>query len=147
VSALVGAGAITAARTIVNLVTRGGIAGETDWLLAPLWKLPPEVRGQLRAFWTQPTFFEALGSQIEMMSVSSRETLDSTPESYGALPLITISSTNPGDHRMRQQDALAQRSSQGRHLVASNSSHWIPLDEPAIVVQAIRDVLAIAETS
>ena len=64
VSALVGAGAIGAARAVVNAFTRGGLGGDIDWLLAPLWKLPPDARRRLRAYWTRAAFFEALGSQI-----------------------------------------------------------------------------------
>ncbi len=57
---------------------------------------------------------------------------------YGDLPLATISSTDPGDHRLRQQEALARLSTRGRHLMASASGHWIPLDQPDLVVHVIR---------
>ena len=60
---------------------------------------------------------------------------------YGDLPLVTISSTDPGDYRLRQQEALARLSDRGRHVVASKSGHWIPLDQPQVVIDAIREVL------
>ena len=138
VSALVGAGAIGAARAVVNMFTRGGLGGDTDWLLAPLWKLPPEARRRLRAYWTRAAFFEALGSQIASMSISAAETLEASADGYGRLPLVTISLSNPDDHRVRRQEALAGRSTRGRHVIANNSGHWIPLDEPATVVAEIR---------
>jgi pimeloyl-ACP methyl ester carboxylesterase len=141
VSALVGAGAIGPARRLVNAFTRGGLKGDTDWLLAPLWKLPPAARRQLRAFWTRRKFFEALGSQIESISLSAAETLDSAPRGYGDLPLVTISSSNPDAHRVVRQDALAAISARGRHVVATNSGHWIPLDEPLLVVTEIRKIV------
>jgi len=141
VSALVGAGAINAARVVVNAFTRGGLGGDIDWLLAPLWKLPPDARRRLRAYWTRAAFFEALGSQIGSMSTSAAETLEAGAQGYGDLPLVTISLSNPDDHRVRHQEALARRSTRGRHVVASNSGHWIPLDEPATVVAEIRKVV------
>jgi pimeloyl-ACP methyl ester carboxylesterase len=67
--------------------------------------------------------------------------LDASAKGYGDLPLTTISSTDPGEYRLRQQDALAALSTQGRHVIATNSGHWIPLDEPATVIDAIRTVL------
>jgi pimeloyl-ACP methyl ester carboxylesterase len=140
VSELVGLGAIRPARTLANLVSRGGIADDTDWLLAPLWKLPAAERRLLRSFWTKPRFFEALGSQIEHIQTSAAETLDAATRGYGNLPLVTISSTDPGEYRLRQQEALAALSSRGRHVVAKASGHWIPLDEPGTVVDAIRDL-------
>jgi pimeloyl-ACP methyl ester carboxylesterase len=141
VSALVGVGAVGAARSLVNVFTRGGLGGDTDWLLAPLWKLPPAARRQLRAIWTQARFFEALGSQIASINVSAAETLEASARGYGRLPLVTISSTAPGEYRLRQQDALARLSTVGRHVVASNSSHWIPLDQPELVVSAVREII------
>ena len=51
--------------------------------------------GPLRWFWTQPKFYDALGSQIESIPISAAETLDAAAGGYGDLPLITISSTNP----------------------------------------------------
>jgi pimeloyl-ACP methyl ester carboxylesterase len=37
--------------------------------------------------------------------------------------------------------AAAQRSSRGVHLIAHGSGHWIQLDQPALVVAAIRQVV------
>jgi pimeloyl-ACP methyl ester carboxylesterase len=87
VSALVGMGAIGAARAIVGALTRGGLTGDTDWLLAPLWKLPSESRRRLRSIWTQAKFFEALGSQIASISESAAETIDAGRPLLRDLPL------------------------------------------------------------
>ena len=138
VSELVGLGAVGPARRLVDAISRGDLGADTDWLLAPLWKLPPEVRKPLRAFWTRPRFYEALGSQIATISASARETVDAARDGYGDVPLVTISMTDPGDHQLRQQDALARLSTRGRHVVASHSGHWIPLDEPDLIIAEIK---------
>jgi pimeloyl-ACP methyl ester carboxylesterase len=142
ISALVGAGALDAARSVVDVVTRGDLRGEMDWLLAPLWKLPPEARRELRRYWTRARFFEALNSQIASISASAAETLAAGAGGYGGMPLVTISSTNPDDHRVRRQEALAALSTAGRHVVASDSGHWIPLDQPEVVVAEVRQMVA-----
>lgn len=139
-SGLVAIGALDAARTLADLITRRGIGDDADWILAPLFKLPKAARRPLRKIWTRSRFYEALGSQIENISTSAAETLEAARQGYGDLPLVTISCTNPGEYRERQQEALARLSSRGRHIVASNSGHWIPLDEPSIVIETIRDV-------
>lgn len=141
VSALVAIGALDLARAAVRIISRGGLSREDEGILAPIWKLPPEARRPLRRFWTQPKFFEALGSQIESMCETSAEALASWQEGFGDLPLVTISSTDPGAYRLRQQDALAGRSSRGRHIIAAHSGHWIPLDEPEIVVNVVREMV------
>jgi pimeloyl-ACP methyl ester carboxylesterase len=141
VAALVGAGALLPARALVRLVSRGGLARRDESILAPMWKLPPEARRPLRHFWTQPKFFEALGSQIETIRASAAEVLRESPATFGDLPLITISATTPPESKRLRQDALAARSTRGAHIIANNSGHWIPLDAPDVVVEAIRDVL------
>jgi pimeloyl-ACP methyl ester carboxylesterase len=141
VALLAGIGALTPARALVKLASRGGLSREDEGILAPVQRLPPEARRPLRYFWTQPKFFEALGNQIESICITARETLEAAQGGYGDLPLITISSTDPGDYRLRQQDALARLSTRGRHIVASNSGHWIPLDQPEVVIKAVKEII------
>lgn len=141
VAALVGLGQLTLARGLVKLASRGGLSRQDEVILAPVWKLPPEVRPVLSQFWTKPPFFEALGSQIESICVSAGEVLEATAAGFGDLPLVTISSTNPGDYRLRQQDRMAALSTRGRHIMASNSGHWIPLDQPRVVIETVTEVL------
>jgi pimeloyl-ACP methyl ester carboxylesterase len=141
VTMLVRSGQLTVARGLVRAASRGALSQQDEAILAPVWKLPPEVRAPLAHFWCKPRFFEALGSQIGSISVSAAEVLQATAGGFGDLPLITISSTNPGDYRVRQQDALAALSTRGRHITASNSGHWIPLDQPEVVIEAVKAVL------
>ena len=141
VAALVGLGQLTIARGLVKVVSRGGLSQQDEAILAPVWKLPPDVRPVLSQFWTKPRFFEALGSQIESICESAAQVLDATANGFGNLPLITISSTNPGDYRLRQQDRMAALSTRGRHVMASNSGHWVPLDEPQVVIDAVKGLL------
>ena len=143
VAALVGLGQLSLARGLVKVVSRGSLSRQDEAILAPVWKLPAEVRPVLAQFWTKPQFFEALGSQIESISTSAAQVLDATAGGFGDLPLVTISSTDPGDYRLREQERLAQLSTCGRHIMASNSGHWIPLDQPDVVITTVRDMLRI----
>ncbi len=146
VTALVGLGHLGLARGLVKVASRGRLSRQDEAILAPIWKLPPEVRPVLRQFWTRPQFFEALGSQIEWISISAAEVLEATAEGFGDLPLTTLSSTNPGDYRVRQQDRLARLSTRGRHIMASASGHWIPLDQPDAVIDAVKEVLGVTRS-
>lgn len=137
VAALVRIGALAPARALVGLVSRGGLRREDESILAPMWKLPPEARRPLARFWTEPKFFDALGSQIASICESARDVASTTPAGFGDLPLITISSAAAAPERLRQQESLARLSSRGRHIVAPESGHWIPLDQPSVIVEAI----------
>jgi pimeloyl-ACP methyl ester carboxylesterase len=141
VAGLVSIGAYGVARGLVKMLSHGRLSREDEGILAPVWKLPPDARKPLKQFWTQERFFAALGSQIESICVSAREAVEASAGGFGDLPLVTISSTDPGEYRLRQQKALAALSTRGRHIVASNSGHWIPLDEPHTVTDAVLQVL------
>ncbi len=141
ISALVSAGAIGTARAIVKVVSRGSLGRADESILAPVWKLPPETRPFLKQLWTQPRFFEALGSQIASICESARQAAHEVPSHYGDLPLVVVTRADAQKERTRADAALAQRSTRGRHVIAANSSHWIPLDAPDVVVGAIVDVI------
>ncbi|MCC7008923.1 MAG: alpha/beta hydrolase [Acidobacteria bacterium] len=141
VAILVGLGAMRPARALADTLARGGLGGEIDYILSPFWKLPAEVRRPLHRFWARRRFFEALGSQIGSIATSAREALEASASGYGDLPLITLSAADPSPYRVNQQDALARLSSQGAHLIAKRSGHWIPLDEPEWIVAVIRDLV------
>jgi pimeloyl-ACP methyl ester carboxylesterase len=144
VATLVGFGQIRTARLLVRIASRRGLSRQDEAILAPVRKLPRELRPALAQFWSKPHYFEALGSQIASVCVSAGQVLEATAGGYGDLPLITISSTDPGAYRLRQQDSMATLSTRGRHVMASESGHWIPLDQPEVVIDAIKDVVAAA---
>lgn len=146
VSTLVGFGQIRTARLLVKVASRRGLSRQDEAILAPVRKLPAELRPTLAQFWSKPHFFEALGSQIESVCVSAGKVLEATAGGYGDLPLVTISSTDPGAYRLRQQDAMATLSTRGRHIMASQSGHWIPLDQPQVVIDAVKEVVTAART-
>lgn len=137
VAALVGTGALGAARAVVKMVSRGGLRREDEGILAPVSRLPPEARAVLRHMWTEPRFFQALGSQIESICASAAELAQETPSHYGDLPLVVLTAAGAGAQRMEADAALARRSRRGRHILIPDSGHWLPLDAPAAVADAI----------
>jgi pimeloyl-ACP methyl ester carboxylesterase len=141
VSLLVKLRALSVARAMVAVISRGSLRRNDEGILAPIWKLPPEARSVLGRMWTRPKFFEALGSQIEHVCDSAIELLSETGEDLGHLPLIVISSATADERRIAADLALAQRSRHGRHVLAPHSGHWVPLDAPQVVVDAIVEIV------
>jgi pimeloyl-ACP methyl ester carboxylesterase len=139
VARLASAGALDLARSIAAAVSRRTLRRQDEQILAPVTKLPMDVRAVLRWMWTQPRYFEALGSQIEHISSSASE-IDLQAD-YGGRPVVTISATEIPAARQALQEALARRSSCGRHVTAVDSGHWVPIDEPQIVIESIREVV------
>lgn len=141
VSVLVNVGALGLARSLVKIVSRGGLRREDEGILAPIWKLPPEARRVLKQMWIQPKFFEALGSQIETICASAGEVLQETQADYQDLPLTVISAASADERRLHADAALSRRSTRGRHVLAPDSGHWIPLDMPQAVIDVITSMV------
>ena len=138
ISALVRLGATGLARSSVSLLT-GGTMAEAKRRIAPLAKLPLELRPIVAALWTQPKFFDAIASQAEALPQSAAQV--AATGDYGDIPLVVLSASSSSPSDIKGHEALAHLSSQGKHVVASKSGHWIQLDEPDLVIESIREVV------
>ncbi len=93
-------------------------------------------------FWSEPKNFISLGQHVAALSASAAQA--AVMESFGDLPLVVLS----GDHHPAPyadwQCDLAKLSSRGLQLLAGDCGHWIHLDRPELVTEAIRQVVAAA---
>jgi pimeloyl-ACP methyl ester carboxylesterase len=138
ISALVRLGALGLARTSVSLLT-GGTLAEAERMIAPMAKLPSELWPIITALWTQPKFFDAIASQAKALPQSAAQV--AATGDYSDTPLVVLSASSSSPSQMKGHEALAHLSSQGKHIVASKSGHWIQLDEPDLVIESIREVV------
>jgi pimeloyl-ACP methyl ester carboxylesterase len=138
VSRLASAGAFGLARLAVTMMSRGGFTRKDEGVLAPFIKSPPEARRALDVIWTQPKCFEAMAGEIQSLPESVLQVSASTPRD---VPITVVSATNTSASRLKERERLASRSAGGRHVVAPASGHWIQLDQPELLVSAIRDMI------
>jgi pimeloyl-ACP methyl ester carboxylesterase len=115
----------TAAQTLARLV------GEVR-------KLPPETYPVMQAFWSEPRCYNAMADHLAALERdgSAIAQVASPPE----IPTVVISSGNQPPEHIAMQRMLAEASHAGRHVVAARSTHWVQLDEPELVVVAIREL-------
>jgi pimeloyl-ACP methyl ester carboxylesterase len=116
----------TAARTLERLV------GEVR-------KLPADVLPVVQALWCQPKCFHAMAGHLAALEDTAAAA--SRVTSLGAIPLVILSAGDQPPDIIAKHGALTRLSSDSRHLVASGSGHWIQFDEPALVVDAVRDLI------
>jgi len=122
-----------------------GTASAVQRIAGEIRKLPPPIVPVVRALWSQPENFMSLGKHVAALPVSAAQA--AAMSSLGDLPLVVLSGDHHAEQSMDWQRELAQLSSQGRHVVASNSGHWIHLDHPEVVASAIRDVVTAARSA
>jgi pimeloyl-ACP methyl ester carboxylesterase len=56
------------------------------------------------------------------------------------VPVTVLSGGQQPAIRLEEQAAIAARSQHGRHIVAGKSAHWIHLDQPELVAEAVREL-------
>jgi pimeloyl-ACP methyl ester carboxylesterase len=118
-------------------------------LVGEVRKMPPETWPMVRAHWCQSKGFLGLAAYLESLPTSSAEAIAIEERSGqpGAMPITVLSAANSTPEQLEQREAWARRSPRGQHIIARKSGHWIQLDEPELVVQAIREMIGLVKPS
>jgi pimeloyl-ACP methyl ester carboxylesterase len=99
-------------------------------------KMPRKVWPAVAAHWSRPGFYAGLRSHIGSIPDTVREMHGSTPI-FG----IPITVLTPGNSAPLSQNQLDQIGDSVRQTIAAKSEHWIHLDEPDLVINAIRAMI------
>ena len=121
---------------IMRLVFRFARPSRLESLPGLLSKLPASHQGAVRSFWVRPWTLRALSSLIEE-APRSAVLVESATRDLGFRPLAVLTASGPSPERIRDQEEEARRSRRSRHVIAERSGHWIPIDEPELVVEAV----------
>jgi len=108
-------------------------------MVGQVMKYPPALRRVAQAHWSCPAPFASLADHLVHLPESAQEV--AACGSLGDLPFVVMTASNPSPARAAQQDALACQSTRGRHIIAREGGHWLLLDQPELVVQAIESVV------
>lgn len=114
-------------------------------LVGEIRKLPPEIWPVVQAHWCTHRSFKAMAHHLESLPGIASEC--SIGCDLGDLPLIVLSASDASPARMAAHRHIVKQSRKGRLIVAENSGHWIQLDQPELVVSAVRDVIAKARVN
>jgi pimeloyl-ACP methyl ester carboxylesterase len=107
-------------------------------LVRELSKLPPDVTRVIRALWSTPKFYWTLAGYLQSLPGAAQE-LDAT--AFPAeLPVTVLSGAHNPEERLQEHAAIARHSVRGRHVIADKSAHWIHLDQPELVTEAVREL-------
>jgi pimeloyl-ACP methyl ester carboxylesterase len=119
----------------------GANARETvERILGELAKLPPETVRLIRERWGHPKFFLIMARYIQALPACASEV--SGCDIPSGIPVTVISGAHQPRARLAEHRAIAAHSLRGRHLIADNSAHWVHLDQPELIVDALRAMLA-----
>jgi pimeloyl-ACP methyl ester carboxylesterase len=137
--ALLTGGAPAAPRNFVKIF--GPTAAHTlERLVGEVRKLPPELHPTIRALWCQPKCFHAMGDHFLALQRGVPLIADLAPPRD--IPVVVISSGNQPTEQLAAHRLMADASDRGRHVIATKSAHWVQFDEPELIIEAIKDVVA-----
>jgi len=131
--------ALSGSRTIPKFLAKasaGRSARMTDRMAGEVRKMPRELWPAVAEHWGEARCFRALANALESLPVSVDQLDENRP--LGDLPTIVLSAATATPQVMEEHARDARLSTRGEHLVVPGASHWMQLDTPDIVVEAIR---------
>jgi pimeloyl-ACP methyl ester carboxylesterase len=107
-------------------------------------KMPRKVWPAVAAHWSRPGFYAGIRSHIVSIPATVTE-MDAVPPIH-EIPVTVLTPGNAAPLSLEQLDRIGDRTNQ---VIAQKSEHWIHLDEPELVIDSIRAMVAatVAETA
>jgi pimeloyl-ACP methyl ester carboxylesterase len=110
----------------------GRIKGEVS-------KMPQEVWPIVAAHWSRPGYYAGMRSHVAAVPETVQEMRDSEP--IRGIPVMVLT---PGNSKPLSEDCLRRIGDNVQQVIAPASAHWIHLDEPGLVIDAILEMVAAA---
>jgi pimeloyl-ACP methyl ester carboxylesterase len=106
-------------------------------LTAQASKMPRSAWPIMAAHWSRPSYYAGLLAHLQSIPQTVREMHIAEPIRSIPVTVITPHAAVP-----LNENQLEHIGSNVRQLIAEQSEHWIHLDEPALVIECIRDLAA-----
>ncbi len=123
---------------LIAKVSSGKGSGVPERLIGEVRKLPPDLLPAIKSHWCQPKSFEAMATYLALLPRSCEQAQHWPVIS---MPLTILSAGNATPEQIAEWDRLAATSPIGQHIRAQTAGHWVHLDEPGLVLTAIRQTI------
>jgi pimeloyl-ACP methyl ester carboxylesterase len=114
-------------------------SGTLERLVGEVRKLPAELYPAVKEIWCQPKCFRSMADHLGVLENEAGIIAMATPRPD--IPVVVISGGHQPGSEIEAHQRLAAASPRGRHVVAAKSGHWIPFDEPEVIVEAVRSLI------
>ena len=99
-------------------------------------KMPSDVRPIVAAYWSLPSFYKGMAAHLSSVPETVREMM--VTERIAGIPVMLLT---PGKSVPLSAEQLEEIGDSVQQMIAPASAHWIHLDEPEIVIDAIRTMV------
>jgi pimeloyl-ACP methyl ester carboxylesterase len=121
---------------VLGRVGGGGGQYVFDRVTCEVGKMPREVWPVVAAHWSSPKFYRGLRAHLRGVPGSVVEMHEAEP--IEGIPVLLVTA---GDAEPLGKEGLRRIGSTARQIVAEKSGHWVHLDEPDLVLEAIRGMI------
>lgn len=117
----------------------GHASGVANRLVGEVRKIPRELWPAIAAHWSEERSFRIMAEYLDSLPVSCGQ-LDET-RSLGDLPLAVLSSGSASEDTLAEHRHEASLSTCAEHIAVPDSGHWINLDAPEAIADAVRRII------
>ena len=133
---------VSGGRRLPRLVARSAApkaAGLMGHLAGEVQKLPRETWPIVRANWSRPRAFIAMAAALDSLPSSASEA--AAMPVPAEIPVVILSAGSATPEELAERDAWAAHSQHGHHIRTEGTGHWLQLDRPELVIDAVRSVM------
>jgi pimeloyl-ACP methyl ester carboxylesterase len=128
----------------VSRATSGHASGAVERLVGEVRKLPKYAWPLVQAHWSVPKTFLSMASHLQNLPESVTQY---DPERFPPqIPLTVLSAETANPYAVAEHHGDSLRSLVGEHRVVPDSGHWIHLDQPEVVADAILRMVRFVES-
>ncbi len=113
-------------------------SGIASRLVGEVRKIPRELWPAVAAHWSEERCFRMMAEYLEKLPLSVSQ-LDEE-RTLTDLPITVLSSANATSEGLAEHHGEAGLSTTGKHTVVPETGHWINLDAPEAIAEAVRDL-------
>ena len=108
-----------------------------DRVTQEVGKMPREVWPIVAAHWSRPGYYVGMRNHVRAVPDSVREMNEAEP--IRDIPVLLLT---PGKSTPLSEELLQRIGDNVQQVIAPASAHWIHLDEPELVIDSIREMVA-----
>jgi pimeloyl-ACP methyl ester carboxylesterase len=100
-------------------------------------KMPKEVWPIVAAHWSRPGYYVGMRNHVKAVPDTVREMRDAEP--IQDIPVLLLT---PGKSTPLSDECVRRIGNNVHQVIAPTSAHWIHLDQPDLVIDSIREMIA-----
>ncbi len=122
----------------IGRISAGQGSSVMSRLATEVAKLPKETYGPIRSHWSRPASFRLLARYLELVPKAAQQAqrMPIPPD----IPVIILSAASATQGELAERDNLIRSRPASRHTQIPETTHWIQLDRPDLISEAVTEL-------